>query len=116
MASVEVDPTSFRVNLGRLERLGALHGDLEATRAQVAGAQAVDDLWEQLRGIRAPGTGIPRTIMLGTTRKDGAKDFCVVYGKAPGLLVELRDHEFARVLVSMPLDDAVRYAKELSQT
>ena len=38
---------------------------------------------------------------MGTTRSGGAKDFCVVYRHGPGLVVVLRDHEFARLLVSV---------------
>ena len=51
-------------------------------------------------GIRAPGTGLPGVSMLGTTRYQGKKDFNVVYGHKPGLVVTLSGIDFARILIT----------------
>lgn len=110
VATVEIDERGLRLRLGRWESLGAMHGDVELLASSLAGAQAVADVWEHLEGVRAPGTGIPGLIMLGTARHDDVKDFCVVYRHGPGLVVDLRDHEFARILISLPVDEATRLA------
>jgi len=114
VATVELDERGLRLRLGRWERLGATHGDVEVLASSLAGAQAVADVWEQLRGVRAPGTGIPGVIMLGTTRHDDVTDFCVVYRHGPGLVVDLRDHEFARILISLRVDEATRLASSIN--
>ena len=114
MARVDVDTDRLRVRLGRLERLGAFHDDVVVAPANLVAATSVDDLWQHLRGVRAPGTGIPGVIMLGTTRQDGVKDFCAVYRHGPGLVVELRDHEFARLLVSLDAAGAARAASSIT--
>ena len=114
MATVEVGTSGLRVRMSRIERLGAFHDDVVATTANLVDAASVDDVWSFLRGARAPGTGIPGVIMLGTTRQDGVKDFCAVYRHGPGLVVELRDHEFARLLVSLGAPEAARAAASVA--
>ena len=102
MAHLELDATMLRLRLSRLERLAGLHKDIEVPVAEVARVRAVDDAWSELRGIRAPGTGIPRVLMIGTTRSKGVKDFCVARGRGPAVVVELSSGEFSRLVVSDP--------------
>ena len=58
--------------------------------------------------MRAPGTGWPGTIALGTWRHDGVKDFCAVYRKGPGVVVELDNATYARLVVSAVRPDLDR--------
>ena len=113
MATVQIDQRGLRVRLGRWERLGAMHDDVEVPVASLVRAETVTDVWDRLEGVRAPGTGWPGLIMLGTTRHDGLKDFCVVHRHGPGLVVELGDHEFARILVTLPVEEATRLASAI---
>jgi hypothetical protein len=116
VATLRVDAAGLRVELTRGERIGAVRRrDVVASPTQLVDAQPVGDVWEHLRGFRAPGTGFPGRIMLGTTRYEGRKDFCVVGRHGPGLVVELRDHEFARVLVSMPSEQAAGLAASIRE-
>ncbi len=57
--------------------------------------------------MRAPGTGIPWVIMLGTTRGSFGKDFCAVYGRAPAVVMELEGAPFSRCLVTVPEAEAL---------
>ena len=74
-ASVENGALNLR--LSRPEKLGALHGDVRVA------CDAVEDLYVsrrpfgELRGVRAPGTGVPGRIALGTWRYRGDKDFAI---------------------------------------
>jgi hypothetical protein len=88
------DAEELVVRLSPLEKLGALHGDVRVSLALVKRAWVTTTPWRELRGYRAPGTGIPWVIMLGTTRGSFGKDFCAAYGKKPGLIVELEGAEF----------------------
>ena len=90
----------LRVSLSRKEELGALRRSFSLRLDQVINIARVDDLWVHLRGIRAPGTGFPGVIMLGTTRYQGKKDFNAVYGHKPGFVVTLEGCEFARILIT----------------
>jgi hypothetical protein len=113
MAKVEVDDRGLRVRMGAWERLGAFHADIDVPVRCLVAARAVADVWPQLRGVRAPGTGLPGVIMLGTTRHDGVKDFCVVRRHGPGLVVELEDYEFARLLLSLEAAEAAQLATSI---
>ncbi|HET7303261.1 MAG TPA: hypothetical protein VFJ12_01780 [Segeticoccus sp.] len=105
MSIVEVREGGLTVRLSTAEKVLALHGDVHVARSQVLRAFSVDDPWHVLRGIRMPGAGLPGVIALGTWRWWGrgtsGRDFCVVRGRGPGVVVDLRDHDFARLLLSV---------------
>jgi hypothetical protein len=101
MARVVTADGTVTLSLRPLERLEGFHGDLSAPGASVTAVRAVDDLWSELRGIRAPGTGIPKVIAVGTRRGSFGKDFAVVHGRGPGVVVEFEGQEFQRWVVSV---------------
>jgi len=88
------------VHLSALEKVGALHGEVRVPLSAVVGAHAVDNPWPELRGIRAPGTGLPGEIMLGTCRGSFGKDFAAVYRHKPAVVVELQGEEYQRLIVT----------------
>jgi len=100
MAQFEFSQSDLTMKLSRLESLGGFHTSPVATWQQVSGAEAVDNLWPYLRGFRAPGTGIPGILMLGSTRNKASRDFCAVRGNKPGVIVSLGEGEFNRWLMS----------------
>ena len=50
--------------------------------------------------MRAPGTGLPGVLALGTWRGNGGKDFAALYRGGPAVVVELEGAPFRRLLVS----------------
>jgi hypothetical protein len=91
------------LKLSRLEKMGALHGDIPVASGQLISKTEVPNPWtkEHLRGVRAPGTAIPYVILLGTMRFRGGKDFCAIYKRTPALIYECADAEFKRWIVSI---------------
>jgi len=77
----------------------------------VTSVRVVDDAWPELRGIRAPGTGLPEVIAVGTRRGGFGKDFAAVHGKGPAVVVELTGAEFGRLVVTA--DDAAAAASSI---
>jgi len=57
-----------------------------------------------VHGIRIMGTGIPRTVALGTRRvSGGSREFVAVYGRDPGsVVVDLVGQNVDRLVVSSP--------------
>jgi hypothetical protein len=100
VAQIRVQADEVEVHMSPLEQAGALRGPVRVPLSAVTGARVVDDAWPELRGIRAPGTGVPGHIMLGTCRGDFGQDFCAVHGHAPTVIVELQGAEFARLVVT----------------
>jgi hypothetical protein len=91
------------LRLSRLEKIGALHGDISVASNQLISKSDVSNPWtkEHLRGTRSPGTGIPYRILLGTMRFKGGKDFCAIYKRTPAVIYEFKDAPFKRWIVSL---------------
>jgi hypothetical protein len=109
MSELVVTPTEVTVRLSGWERLGAVRrDDVVVPRAAVVSARAVPVVWSEIRGIRAPGYGLPHHAAVGIWRHDGVKDFvCVQYGTA-GVVVDLvAGGPFARLVLSVPDPAAV---------
>ena len=65
-----------------LERFGAcITQDPVVPLVAVRSVLLTDDVWSELRGMRAPGTGLRGVIALGTRRHALGRDFVAVYGK-----------------------------------
>jgi hypothetical protein len=112
MAQLSARDGVLHLELSRWERVFALHGDIRVPLERVAAVTVSSDPFGELRGLRAPGTGVPRRIALGTWRRRGATDFAALYGGRPGVIVQLRDSAFARLLVSA--DDAEGVAARIT--
>src|ERR1700722_5884801 len=90
-----------------LEKAEGVHGDIRVPLPAVTTVRAVDDAWPELRGIRAPGTGLPGVIAVGTRRGSFGKDFAAVHGRGPAVVVELEGAAYARLIVTPPDADSV---------
>lgn len=104
MAILRIEGDDLVLRLSRLEQVGALHGDIRVALSAVGDLQISERPFGELRGIRAPGTGLPRRIALGTWRHRRGKDFAALYRGRPAIIVRLRDAPFQRLLVCS--DDA----------
>jgi hypothetical protein len=107
MADLVVNGTTVTLALSRLEHLEGFRGDLDAPLDALTAVRAVEDPWAELRGIRAPGTGLPGVIAVGTRRGSFGKDFAAVHGKGPAVVVEFDGQEFQRWILTVDDPDAV---------
>lgn len=103
MPTLTVEDDELVVGLSGLERLAAFH--FSAVRFPVASITDVvveSDVWKALRGIRAPGTGIPGVIAYGTRRYSGGRDLVFVTGgHRSGLRIDFGDGSpYARLVIS----------------
>jgi hypothetical protein len=101
MAELRIEGEELVVELSELERLGAFHGDIRTPLTSVREVRVAEDPRPELRGMRAPGTGIPGVIALGSRRGEG-HDFAAVYHNRPAVVVELEDAEFDRLVITVP--------------
>lgn len=111
MGSLIVEGDQLVLRLSWLEKLAGFRDDVRVPRPAVREVRYAPDAWSELRGIRAPGTGWPGVIAVGTRRGSGVKDFAVVHGKRPAVVVELDGAEYDRLVVTA--DDADAEATEL---
>lgn len=111
MARVRVAGDELLVDLTGLEKLEGFRGNISVPTSAVRDVRFTEDPWSELRGIRAPGTGVPGVIAVGTRRGQGFKDFAAVHGKGPAVVVELDGAAFDRLVVTE--DDAEGAVREL---
>jgi hypothetical protein len=100
MAALRHEGGELVVRLNDLEKAGALQGDIRVPWSTVQAFRVSDSPFRELRGVRAPGTGIPGVIALGTWRGGGGKDFAALYRGGPCIVVTLEGAEWSRLLVS----------------
>lgn len=108
MADLSVEGDELVFHMGALEKAEAVHGDIRVPLAAITGVRVVDDPWGELRGMRAPGTGIPGVIAVGTRRGNFGKDFAAVHGEGPAVVVELEGAAYQRLIATA--DDAAAIA------
>ena len=111
MATLTIQDGELVVGLSRWEKAGALHGDVRVPLRSVEDVSVSAQPFADLRGMRAPGTGWPRVIALGTFRYSGNKDFAALYRRKRAVIVRLRDAGFRRLLIAA--DDAEAVAARL---
>jgi hypothetical protein len=107
MAMVEREGVVLRVKLRWWERLGALHGDLRVPLNAMTAIGVSDMPWREIRGLRAPGTAIPRLVALGQFRTRRSRDFVAAYRHRPAVVIQLQGAKFNRVIVSVNDPEAV---------
>jgi hypothetical protein len=98
MAHVVVNGDLVRFELSTWEKLGAFANSQEISLSEIESIEVVSNPWTSavLKGFRAPGTGIPLIVMLGTMRYRGGKDLCAIYKRRPSAIVTLKSGPFSR--------------------
>jgi hypothetical protein len=104
MATFVIEGETLRLHLSAWERAAAFHGDITVPLRAVTGVQVDENPWDSLRGVRAPGTGIPGVIAYGTRRYRAGRDFAAVLARRPAVRVDLDPalSPFERITVSAP--------------
>lgn len=103
MAELTVVDDQLHVELSTWEKVGALQrSDLTFPMSSISSVARVDDAREPIRGIRAPSTGWPGRIALGSWRTRRTVDLVAVYRNDAGYLIELDGERFDRLIVSSP--------------
>jgi len=102
MAKVIESKDKLILQLSFWERIGALHKSLSIDKRSLIEKKVVEKPWRAsvLKGIRAPGTGFPFLILLGTMRYRGGKDFTVIYKQRPVEIYTFKDGPFKRWIVT----------------
>jgi hypothetical protein len=111
MAILVTDGKEITLKMSPAERLGALFSPPSARLDQVQSIQFIDELWSKdvLRGVRAPGTGLPYVVLIGVMRGWGYKDFCVIKRRKPGVVITFSSGKYERWIYTL---EGSRHAEE----
>lgn len=101
MARLLLHPDRLEVILSTAEKTLALRREnIVIPRSSIRSATLTDDPWIWVRGIRAPGTAIPLTLAVGQWKFHGGKDFLVLKGTKPSVVIDVADEEYSRVIIT----------------
>ena len=102
MAKVIEKENDLVLKLSWLEKFGAFNKDIVVSKDKLIKTTVFQNPWskEVLKGVRAPGTGIPYVILLGTMRYKGGKDFTAIYKRSPVTVYEFKEYSFKRWIVT----------------
>ena len=103
MAIVKVIGDELVLELSFWERVGALHSSPRVSLNAVTKVEFIDNLWsnEVLRGMRAPGTGFPYVVLLGSMRGRKYCDFTAIKGRGPGVVITFSKGPFERWIFTL---------------
>ncbi len=101
-----------------LEIIGAFGFSPKMPLSSLKSISVQDKPWSTrvLRGIRAPGTGFPYLIMLGTMRHRRGKDFCVVYKNKPVIVLEFEGGAWARWVIPATEESKDQLSQKVTQS
>ena len=111
VSTITVDGSTLTVRLSAVEKALGLLRDQVVPRSAVVDVEVVEDGLSAVRGIRAPGLGVPVLRKLGTWRGAGRTRFVDVRRGEPALRVTLRGHRYDELLLGTP--DAAELAASL---
>ena len=102
MAQIYDQGENLILKLSLWEKLGSFHKDLKVSKDNLISKQVIENPWSRqvLKGMRAPGTGIPYFVLLGTMRYKDGKDFTAIYRRKPVTVYEFKDYEYKRWIVT----------------
>ncbi|MEU2253621.1 hypothetical protein [Nocardia xishanensis] len=101
MAEVSIDGRDLVIRIEGLDKLLALKSRLTIPLANVRGATADPGIIKERKGIRAPGTHLPRVVTAGTFHIDGERVFWDVRDPDKAVVIELADEHYARLVVQV---------------
>ncbi len=111
MPTITIDAHSVHLRLSIAERIFALRGDLRLPLDTLSAVDVVPDGLAAVRGLRAPGLGVPGGAKIGTWRRRGGATVALVRGRGPALRIRTRSGSVRTVIVST--ERAVELAAQL---
>jgi hypothetical protein len=111
MATVHLTDSTLTVRLTRWEKIAGLLRDVEVPRSAIRSADVVVDPVGAMRGLRAPGLGLPGVRKIGTWRRPGERTLVSVRRGQPALRIRLDGARHDTLLVGT--DDAAALAAQL---
>ncbi|MGO8864276.1 MAG: hypothetical protein ACLQRH_26400 [Acidimicrobiales bacterium] len=110
MAELIVDGDQLVVRLRAVEKVEAVHGEVQVPLQSVRAVEVLDDAIAAVHGIRV-GMGITGSVAVGTYNSGDAKIFAVVHHDTPrGVRVDLEGAQFDQLIVGCDDPEAVAAA------
>ena len=112
MPTIDITSSTLHVRFTRPERVAGLLRDQHMPLTAVTGAEVVPNGLAAVRGLRAPGLGVPGYRKIGTWRRRHGRSLVVARRGRPALRVRLTGQRYDELLLDVA--DPERAAAELS--
>jgi len=112
MAELRVEGVDVVVHLDRFEALAALRREVRAPVACLRMVHVEESPFSGLSRFRLPGLWWPGALIVGSSRRQGRREFAVVRAGRAAVVLEAEGARWDRIAVSLP--DAVGVAAELA--
>jgi hypothetical protein len=100
VATIAVTDSTIRLELSLVETLGCGIRRLDIPRDEVTEVQVLERPFADLRGVRAPGIGLPKTIAIGRWRHRGGTDLVILRRDRRAMQLDLGPSgNFRRIVV-----------------
>ena len=102
MAHVERFGSYVILGLSKRERFFGFHSSPQSRYDEIVSVRKLKKAWSWkiMRGLRAPGIGLPGLVALGTWRVRRGKNFMVVYGRKPAYSITFSSGDFNQWIIS----------------
>lgn len=107
MATLEITDDEVRVQLTPLEKVWSLRGDVTFPKGAVTGTERFDNGMDAVRGVRAPGLGLPGLRAVGVWRRREGKELVIAKRGQPAVRIELDDQPWEAIVFGTDDPDAV---------
>jgi hypothetical protein len=101
VATLLIDDDTVTISLSVAEKVEALHGDVTIPRTAITRVREVEDGLREVHGLRAPGTGFPGVILVGTFRTLHHTTFAVCHGERSALVLDVAGQAYDRIIVTV---------------
>jgi hypothetical protein len=102
MAHVNFDGLNLRITLAPPERRAVHMREVVVPRAHLAWVRHAPDIWAEVQhDLGLMGLGYPGILLWGTAWTRHRRDFCILHGPGPGLVIGLQDDTYDQVLLSL---------------
>jgi hypothetical protein len=99
VADIRIDGSDLALDLSRLEKVEAVHGDLRFPLTSVRQVEVVDRPLDLIHGLKLPGTGIPGSTAVGTWVSPDGRTFAVEHHASRGIVVHLEGQTYQQLIV-----------------
>jgi hypothetical protein len=100
MAHLLITDDTVTIDMSRGEKLEAGHRNQAFPRSVISGVRAVPDCTAEVHGLKWAGTELPG-IRVGSFHDDGRVTFAVCHGRAPGIVIDLANSKYDRVVLTV---------------
>jgi uncharacterized protein len=100
MAHLLITDDAVTIDMSRGEKLEAGHRNQTFPRTAISSVRAVPDCIAEVHGVKGVGTQLPG-IRVGSWHDDGRVTFAVCHGRAPGIVIDLANTKYDRVVLTV---------------